>query len=170
MVDVDKEVGRQLQALVAATNKDKLRTTDVEELKRLLREHPKLWRDIDLAHNAAFRAIKEQTPNKGTQAIMEANYEGIQCEIRYERSNTLERMLVDHVALCWLRLQCIEQRYSGVMSQSIGIPQADYWERRLSAVQRRYLRAVETLARIRRLHLPAIQVNIADKQVNIAGE
>jgi len=167
---VDKEVSGQLHALVEATNKGKPKQTEVEELKRLLSEHPEVWRNLDLAHNAALRAIGEETSNKGTQAIMEANYEGIQCEIRYERSNTLERMLVDHVALCWLRLQCMEQRYSGVMSQSIGISQADYWERRLSAVQRRYLRAVETLARIRRLHLPAMQVNIADKQVNVAGE
>ena len=47
-----------------------------------------------------------------------------------------------------------------------------YWEKRLSAVQGRYLRALTTLARIRKMGLPAMQVNIATEggqQVNIAG-
>ena len=71
-------------------------------------------------------------------------------------------------ALCWLRLQLIEQQYSGVQAGNMTLPQGDYWERRLSAAQRRYLRAVETLARVRRLRVPALQVNIGEKQVNIA--
>lgn len=168
---VDKEVHGQLQALVVATQKDKPKPSDVIELKRFLEEHPEVWRLVDLAHNAALRVIDQETPSKGTQALMEANYKGVRCELGYERAGSLERMLIDHVALCWLRLQCVEQRYAGMTSQSIGIPQADYWERRLSAVQRRYLRAVESLARVRRLRLPTMQVNIADKQVNIsAGE
>lgn len=170
MADKDIEVYNQLYALVEAANKQKPKPADVMALRRLLEEHPEVWRAVDLAHNAALGVIGEETPSKGTQALIEANYKGIRCELDYERANALERMLIDHVALCWLRLQCVEQRYTNTTSQRIGIPQADYWERRLSAAQQRYLRAVEILARIRRLRLPTMQVNIADKQVNIAGE
>ena len=42
-------------------------------------------------------------------------------------------------------------------------------DRKLSAAQRRYLRACETLARVRKLRLPTLQVNIGEKQVNVAG-
>jgi hypothetical protein len=38
----------------------------------------------------------------------------------------------------------------------------------LSATQRRYLRAIESLARVRKLHI-TLQINIGEKQVNIAG-
>jgi len=48
-------------------------------------------------------------------------------------------------------------------------------EGRLSAAQRRHLRAVETLARVRRLlsRIPAVQLNIATQggqPVNVVGE
>jgi hypothetical protein len=45
------------------------------------------------------------------------------------------------------------------------------WERVLASKEARYLRAIETLARVRRLlRLPAVQVNIAaegSQQVNV---
>jgi hypothetical protein len=44
----------------------------------------------------------------------------------------------------------------------------EYHQKRVDACQRRYLRAVETLARVRRLGVSPVQVNIGDKQVNIA--
>jgi hypothetical protein len=48
------------------------------------------------------------------------------------------------------------------------------WERVLASKEARYLRAVETLARVRRLlNLPAPQVNInlpGGQQVNVQGD
>ena len=42
--------------------------------------------------------------------------------------------------------------------------------RRNSTAQRLYLRAIETLTRVRRLSLPMLQVNITEKQqVNVDG-
>ena len=39
---------------------------------------------------------------------------------------------------------------------------ASYWERKLSAVQYRYLRSIETLARVRKLMgIQMVQINIA---------
>jgi hypothetical protein len=48
--------------------------------------------------------------------------------------------------------------------------QGMYWEQRQNAAQGRFLRAVETLARVRRLNKrPPVQINIGGQQVNIAG-
>ncbi len=45
-----------------------------------------------------------------------------------------------------------------------------YWDRRVSGAQARYLRAMEALARVRRLAMPQpLQVNIGGQQVNVAG-
>jgi hypothetical protein len=80
-------------------------------------------------------------------------------------------MLIEQIALCWLRLSIVEVRHADhTTSGSIGISQADYWDRALSAAQRRYLRAIESLARVRRLlHPNAVQVNIGAQQVNVAN-
>ena len=41
-------------------------------------------------------------------------------------------------------------------------------QRRLDAAQRRYLHAIRTLAQVRRLLGPSVQVNIAEKQLILA--
>jgi hypothetical protein len=48
------------------------------------------------------------------------------------------------------------------MKQSHTLTLGMYWEKRLSAAQRRFTRACETLARVRKLsNTPALQFNIA---------
>jgi len=82
----------------------------------------------------------------------------------------LEKMLIDQVALCSLRLSIVELKHATITSASVGISQTDYWDRTWSAAQRRYMRAIETLARVRRLLRPnAVQVNIGAQQVNVAN-
>ena len=89
-------------------------------------------------------------------------------ELGFPQASALERLLIDRVILCWLRLHHVEFHYTAVLENSIPLPRANYWERRLSAAQHRYLQACESLARIRKLIIPIVQVNIGEKQVNIA--
>jgi hypothetical protein len=80
----------------------------------------------------------------------------------------LERLLAEQVAACWLQLQQAQGVYIrnlGKISES----QLEYCERRIDAASRRYLHAIKTLAQVRRLIVPVVQVNIAEKQVNIAA-
>jgi hypothetical protein len=48
------------------------------------------------------------------------------------------------------------------------IRQAEFQLRRVESAHRRFLSAVATLARVRKLALPALQVNIGANQVNVA--
>jgi hypothetical protein len=87
----------------------------------------------------------------------------------------LEQMLIEEVLLCWLRLIIWEYKLTELDIEGMTLIKAEFWDKRLSGAQRRYLRACETLARVRRLtrNNPALQVNIAaqdGKQVNIAGD
>ena len=84
----------------------------------------------------------------------------------------LEQLLIQDAALSWLKLSIIELQYSNVMKQSITLTLGIFWEKRLSAAQRRFTRACETLARVRKLsrNTPALQFNIATsggQQVNL---
>ena len=59
------------------------------------------------------------------------------------------------------------------MSQLITLTLGMYWEKRLSAAQKHFTRACETLARVRKLsrNTPALQLNLATsggQQVNVA--
>jgi hypothetical protein len=79
----------------------------------------------------------------------------------------LERLLIERIALCWLSLHETEIRFAQM--PNLTLRQAEYWQNRIDRAHRRYLSAIKTLATVRKLALPALQVNIARKQVNIAG-
>ena len=160
--DKSASVRKLLAALEAPDDKASL-----EAVKGYFASDPTLWRVVDMTHESAADVIAKESDLPKMRAIREANYEGQLRELGHDGSPSLERMLIEHVGLCWLRLQFVEQKYSAAMAQDLTIDQADYWERRLSATQRRYLRACEVLARVRRLRLPALQVNIGEKQVNV---
>jgi len=89
------------------------------------------------------------------------------------RQSKINRGRLRQAALCWLKLNVIELQYSNVMKQSITLTLGMYWEKRLTAAQRRFARACETLARVRKLsrNAPALQFNIAaegGQQVNVS--
>jgi hypothetical protein len=72
------------------------------------------------------------------------------------------------VVACWLQVQDAEIRFAQNQAK-LSIPQADYHQRRMDAAHRRYLSAVKTLALVRKLAVPVLQVNIAKKQVSVAA-
>ncbi len=166
----DKQAAREgFSKLLAATAGKKPKPADVAALEKCFETLPTLWRNVSMAHASVVTAIEQESESQAVRVVLEANYDGQLRELGYDKAPPLERILIEHAALCWLRLQTVEQRYSRVMAQSITLTMGDYWERRLSAAQRRYLRACETLARVRKLHLPALQVNIGEKQVNVVA-
>jgi hypothetical protein len=50
----------------------------------------------------------------------------------------------------------------------ISLKLGDYQQRRQDRAARRYLAAIKALAQVRRLLVPVVQVNIAERQVKLA--
>jgi len=159
---------QKLQALDRC-NADAPTDEDLAAARKLLKGSPDLWRVYgDVCDMVTRNVISGIRAAAGVKESISAGREAMLHQFGYETAPLMERMLIDHILLCWLRLQLAEHRYTSFWQGDGSTELAMFWEKRLSAVQRRYLRAVETLARIRRMDLPAIQVNVADKQVNIA--
>ena len=79
----------------------------------------------------------------------------------------VEKLLVERAVTCWLQVQFAELRVA--QAKNLTIVQGDYHQRLIDRAHRRYLSALKTLALVRKLALPVLQVNIAKKQVNVAG-
>jgi hypothetical protein len=79
----------------------------------------------------------------------------------------LERILCELVALCWFDAHETDRRY--INQTDISFKAAEYRENRRDRAHKRFLAACKTLATVRKLGLPAIQVNVARQQVNVAG-
>ena len=78
----------------------------------------------------------------------------------------LEKLLVERICSCWLYLHTLETTYA---SKEVDIKIASHFQRSIDRAQKCYLAAIKTLTIIRKLALPVLQVNIARKQVNVAG-
>jgi hypothetical protein len=120
------------------------------------------------------RAVIENSPAvPGVKECWKHRLSSLRKELGYIGAPLLEQLLIQHAALCWLKLSLVELQYSHVMKQSITLTLGIYWERRLTAAQKRFTRACESLARIRKLsrNTPALQLNIATsggQQVNVS--
>ncbi len=165
----------EFKDLLARTNKDHPRAQDVKALSDLLNGNKslELWRDVLSAAQYAERAVIENSPGvHGVKECWRLRLASLRNELGYVGAPILEQLLIQDAALSWLKLSIIELQYSHVMKQSITLTHGMFWEKRLSAAQRRFARACETLARVRKLsrNTPALQFNIATsggQQVNL---
>lgn len=86
--------------------------------------------------------------------------EQLRMEMGYESAIPAERLLIDEVVVCFVRLHTLRGEFSKSMDTS-SVKIVDHWEQRLDKVQRQYLRAVKTLAQVRKSLGVEVQVNIA---------
>ncbi len=77
-------------------------------------------------------------------------------------------MLVERIISCYLHVNFAENEYTDSIGGGTRIEVAEYMQKRLDRAHRRYLAAVKALAQVRKMG-PAIQINIARKQLNVAG-
>jgi hypothetical protein len=88
-------------------------------------------------------------------------------ELSGPASSPLERLLVERIVMCWLHLYYTEALYVQNM-QDLTLRQSEFHQKRITMAHNRYLSALRTLAQVRRLKVPAVQVNIGEQQVNVA--
>lgn len=151
---------------------DKARHGDhkaIGELRPLMDAHPELWRQIgDMAYQAD-QSLIHATAGKDELTIeaMTRKLEKMRAELAGEHPTPLERLLAARIASCWAALAYAETIYHQNMGD-LTLGQGDYHQRRIDHCHKRYLGAVKALAVVRRLQLPAVQVNIGERQVNVA--
>jgi hypothetical protein len=93
--------------------------------------------------------------------------EELRAELAGAAPTPVERLLAERAVACWLHLYHLENTYAGKTSLTLDL--GAYYQRCIDRAHKRYLSALKALADVRRLALPALQVNIAKKQVNLAG-
>jgi hypothetical protein len=149
---------------------------DLNELRKWINNYPELWKIVfDTAHVIEVNFISSMVGEKASIIAMQKNTNVIREEMDYSKASIMEQMLIDNIVISWLGVQYSNYQLITRMGRDEKIVILEFWERRLSMAQRRYLHACETLEKIRYLmsRKPAVQVNIAaqgGQQVNIAGD
>ena len=103
-----------------------------------------------------------------TQEAQRRKCAALRRELAGEHPTPLEMLLVDRIVMSGLHLHYAEALYAQHL-ETFSLKQNEFYQRRLSLAQNRYLAAIRTLAQVRRLQVPAVQVNIAREQLNVAA-
>ena len=176
-INPSEDMARELVELVSRCYMENPDMEDLRELENYLKEQPQLYQEVfNLTKIVQDKLIENIIPLRASQKSLASNINHICHDMAYDQSPMLERLVIDNVINCWLRLQHVELQLTVLLNREyVSTTVVEYWEKRLSASQRRYLRAIGTLARVRKLtrNTPILQVNIATEkgqQVNIAGD
>ncbi|MDP9356833.1 MAG: hypothetical protein M3R02_16380 [Chloroflexota bacterium] len=140
------------------------------DLRSLLEDHPQLWEGVgNLAREAELTLVRLVAgPNTVTKEALRRKLDALRQEVAGPAPSPLERLLADRVVLGWLGLAVADGQYHRSLVQGLSQSDDEFHQRRVERAQRRYLAAVKALAQVRRLGVPALQVNIGDKQINVA--
>ncbi len=187
----DRSVGCPPDPELSAMNKEELETRRdtlkrLEELTKkaekgdkkartglhhILRENSDLaWQYMDYGKLAEWHFVERMTEDKNfaSKESLTRQLAAMREEVAGENPSPLERLLAERVVATWLQVQLFEGLYAAGMYQNTSISQGSYQQKRLDRAHRNHLSAIRTLAQVRKMG-PAVQINIADKQINTAG-
>lgn len=166
------EAQAALTGLMARVNKQKPAPEAIDALRTLYRDVPNLANCFSqVARDTQEQLINTMLTKEADRIGMLQYISNMRKGMGYFDASTLEKGLIDHIITCWLRLRRTELEHHAATRESHTHSTGIYWERRYTMTQHRYLKAIESLARVRRLTQPAaLQVNVGLQQVNTLGE
>jgi hypothetical protein len=110
------------------------------------------------------------------QAFMLAETDRLKRDLGFTGAPLLEQLLIDHILTARQRLIHAEMTYNDtILNNAATIAVVTHRDKLLTSAQTRYLKAIESLAKVRRMmrNTPSLQINIAQdggKQINVQGE
>lgn len=157
----------RLYELMTAVDEGQQGAADLakQELLRPATDSGSLAEVSKVAENCIIAAMTGE--NQGARWLMGEHLRRIKDSLNEETATPLEQLLVARIAVCWLQVEYADSLYA----QNAGnlTPEGDErYQRRQDRAHRRLMSAIRTLATVRRLALPVLQVNVGDKQVNVA--
>jgi len=168
-LETRRETVGRLNELVKKADKGNIE--GLPEIRKILKESPELaWRIMDYGKLAEWHFVERLTQDKdlGSKELLKRQLAAMREEIAGENPSPLERLLAERVVATWLQIQLFEGLYATSMYKSMSVNQGSYQQKRLDRAHRNHLSAIRTLAQIRKVG-PAVQINIAEKQINTAS-
>ena len=121
----------------------------------------------DIARRAADRFLDSCCgKNLASREAMAAKMAQLRAELCGASPTAVERLLADRAVLCWFHVNQLELTYASKESMTLAL--AQHYQKSIDRAHRRYLSSLKALAEVRKLNI-TVQLNIARKQINVAG-
>jgi hypothetical protein len=131
---------------------------------------PGLWETYGDLATIAQNALIDLVAGKSgvTREGIRKTMAKMRADVSGPNASPLERLLVERVVACWALSYQADLAYADSLTRASPI-ESEHCQRRQDRAARQYLAALRSLAVVRRLLMPTVQVNVAERQVNIAG-
>ena len=153
--------------LMERCNADKPAEADINELRKRLAETPEVGRELGCLAQLVIDRRLDQSFNGMSREFVRARLLDMAAELRYEQSPELEKMLIKHILWCWLDLYVVQVRAVNLDNESHSLNVGLYRDKRLNSAQRRFLKATDSLAKIRKT---IRQVELRENRQESAGK
>ncbi len=142
------------------------------EVRTFCKREPKLWDVLGFKLAQTTRYDLLELLAGGNPIALHAMHHDLgkmERELLGAFPSPLERLLVERICMCYVQVQYAELAYAQKTKGGVTLTHGDYLQRQIDRAHGRYTAAIRALAQVRRLLAPVVQVNIGQKQVNIAG-
>ena len=164
----------EFQEIIQKINNKDPEKIDVQKAEAMMRSNPRVYEIFEGTVGTLLNMFFDKATggDKGQQLLKEAEALSIKELLGYNSSCQIEKLIIDQVLLCWAGVIYMENNVFTMLTKG-GTPISthNFYQEELSRYQNRYLKAIETLARVRKLNKGiAFQVNIATdggQQVNV---
>jgi hypothetical protein len=139
-------------------------------IKQVFDAVPSLWDAYGNIATIAQNSIVDLVAGKSvvTREGIRKTMAAMRADVSGPNASPLERLLVERVVACWALSYQADLAYADSLTRASPI-ESEHCQRRQDRAARQYLAALRSLAIVRRLLVPTVQVNVAERQVNIAG-
>ncbi len=132
---------------------------------------PSVWDAYGNLAAAAENAVIDRWAEKSalTSAGLRRRLAAMRVEPAGPEASPRERLLAERVVACWLQSYQADLAYTRAV-RDLRASAVEPYQRRQDRAARQYLKALRSLAEVRRLLVPTVPVTIAKRQVKIAGQ
>ena len=143
---------QEMLALIKRIDKGNPKPEDLEALRQEMSDRPGLSRlgnTQKLVMDQVLAAFTNESIS--SQEFIKKYVKEMKTELGYSNSTFVEKMLIDEIVMRWLRLSEMESGHLKITSQNHAVEVGMYMDRRLDIAQKRFLRAMTTLAKVRKM-------------------
>ncbi len=137
--------------LIKLTNKENPKPEDLKRLRQVLDEDSSLVRGNETNKRAFDAVINSYTTSALMKELYQRQINEKRESLNYGSENVMVQMLIDQVILCNIRLNSYEMFHAEKIRENNSIDNGLYWDRLLSTYQRRFQKACESLAKVKKL-------------------
>lgn len=168
--DIQQHELDELNQLITRAQTHAATPNDIARMRDFLVRFPQLARHLGDLSGFSLRSIAAHAAaDPITREAIQVSAQTLKRDLSRPGDTPLEKFAIDQCVNAHVLHYTIELRYIQVHNEGATPERSLYWERRLNNSQKRYLRALDNLARLRRFALPSIQINIAETQTNISA-